>query len=129
MKKFLITVLVAAPLAASAQEHVSTEKLISSGNPTQIASGYLRCSSLMTLLGNAAIKTDPGEGAGYIMIGQRYMKLYRNTVDMRIPDKKRELELLVTSQIRGYGEMTQSNTKRPLMLADFTFCQKWSQDL
>lgn len=129
MKKILTIILSATSIAASAQEHVSTEKLITSGDPTQIASGYMRCGALMHLLGNAAIKTNPDEGAGYIAIGQRYSTLYRNAVDQRTPEKKRETELLVLSLVKGYGEMAQSNAKRPLMLTDFRFCQKWSNDL
>ncbi len=129
MKKTLFKLLLAAPLAAAAQAHVPTEKLILSGDPTQIASGYLHCGAVMSLLGNAAIKTNPDEGAGYIKIAQKYWKLYGNTVDMRIPDKKREFESLSFSSVKRYGEMAQSNARRPLLLADFTFCEKWSKEL
>ncbi|OQW87673.1 MAG: hypothetical protein BWK72_12220 [Rhodoferax ferrireducens] len=85
----------------------------------------------MIFMGNAAVKTNPEEGAGYITIGHMYSKLYRNSVDLRTEAKRNEAEISSTEKIKMYAKMVLSDTStnRSFLKKDFDFCQKWADDL
>lgn len=79
----------------------------------------------MMVLGNAVVRTNPQEGAGYIASGQRYSKLFRNASDLRTEEKRNTMQVQITKLMQAYGEMVKTDSKRPFMLGDFKFCQKW----
>jgi hypothetical protein len=136
MKKLLTLMLIAVSCIASAEPEISAEQLLSSGDPAKTPLGYLRCSALMHRLGIAAIKSNPEEGAGYIAIGVRYMKLYKNAMDLRTEDKKNEAQALTIALVKMYGQLAAENAKksnaeleRSMFVKDMNFCKKWSDDL
>lgn len=129
MKKILILFLAGISFMAAAETRPSAEKLITSGDPAQVAIGYLHCGTVMLLLGNAAIRSNPEEGAGYIASGQQYGKLYRNATDLRTEEKKSASVAQATKLMQTYGEMAKSETLRPFLLTDFKFCMKWIKDI
>lgn len=104
------------------------EQLMTSGDPAQVSIGYQHCGAVMMVLGNAAVRSNPQEGAGYIASGQRYSKLFRNATDMRTEEKRNASIAQITKLIQTYGEMAKTDSKRPFMLSDFKFCQKWIEE-
>jgi hypothetical protein len=128
MQKILLSLLVGVSFMASAETMPTAEQLMTSGDPAQVSIGYQHCGAVMMVLGNAAVRSNPEEGAGYIASGQRYSKLFRNATDLRTEDKRNTAQGQVTKLIQTYGEMVKTDSKRPFMLSDFKFCQKWIEE-
>ena len=128
MRKILISFLTTASFAVVAETVPSAEQLFTSGDPVQVAIGYQHCGTAMLLLGNAASPSSPQEGAGYIAIGQRYGRLYRNASDLRTEEKRSESQAQITKVMHTYAEMIGSDTRRKFFLNDVAFCQKWIKE-
>lgn len=125
MQKILFSLLVGFSFTALAETMPTAEQLMTSGDPAQVSIGYQHCGAVMMVLGNAAVRSNPQEGAGYIASGQRYSKLFRNATDMRTEEKRNASQVQITKLIQTYGEMVKTDSKRSFILSDFKFCQKW----
>lgn len=135
--KFLLTLmLVTASFIAFAEASISTEKMITSGDPAQTSLGYQRCFVVTNMVGNAAIKSSPDEGSELIAVSQRFSKLFKNAVDLRTEGKRIEVQATTMDLIKMYGQMATDNAKRSgadvkksVFVKDLEFCKKRSDEL